>query len=165
VNFGSASFSPTMQHPQALSILVTGLDPTAMSAGSIAVSVSQSVASGLAITSGLIGVSLRPTVATMTLLSVAAVSAIDPNVYGTIGLSGQLLGGQGDYVEFALVRNGVVAVLLDLPDPSFNPPADQSQQQFAIPTTSAIAPGVYFAVFRVNGQQAVQTFNLNLAAP
>jgi len=165
VNFGPAILTPNAQHPDALSILVSGLDPTVMSAGSISVSVSQMLASGLAISSGLVGVSLLPTVAGMSIVSIAAVSAADPNVYGTIALTGKLLGSQRDYVEFALVRNGAVAVLLDSPDPAFTPPANQSNQQFAIPKSSAVPPGVYFAVLRVNGQQVKQAFTLNMVAP
>jgi hypothetical protein len=165
VNFASAVLTPNMQHPQALSILVNGLDSTALSAGNISVSVSQALASGLVISSGLVGVALLPTLASMTIVSVTAVSLTNPNVYGTIALTGKLLGGASDYVEFALIRNGAVALLLDSHDPTFTPPSDQSKQQFAIPVASAVPPGLYFAVLRVNGQQAKQAFTLNMVAP
>jgi Pvc16 N-terminal domain len=165
VNLGSAVFTPNMQHPQALSILIAGLDPTSISAGSVAASVSQTLANGLSITSGMVGVALLPTVTSMTISSISTVSAANPNVFATIALSGSLLGGVGDYVEFALIRNGTVALLLDVHDPAFTPPADQGQQQFAIPATSAVPQGLYFAVFRANGQQAKQAFTLNMVAP
>ena len=101
----------------------------------------------------------------MTLGPLTAFSAVNPNVYGAIGLTGRLLGTESDYVEFALVQNGSVALLLDAHDPAFTLPADQSAQLFAIPKGSAVPPGVYFAVLRVNGQQARQAFVLNMVAP
>jgi hypothetical protein len=165
VHFGSATLMPTAQHPDALSVVVSGLDPTVMSAGNIAVSASQTLASGLAISSGLLSVSLLPTIATISIVTIAVAPAATPNVYATIALTGKLLGSSHDYVEFALVRNGAVAILLDSPDPAFSPPPNQSQQQFTFPSTTAIPPGIYFAVFRVNGQQAKQPFTLNMVAP
>jgi hypothetical protein len=98
----------------------------------------------------------------MTLGTLTAVSGTNPNVFGTIGITGVLLGTEHDYVEFALLQNGVAAILLDAHDPAFTLPADQSAQQFAIPKESAVPPGVYFAVLRVNGQQAKQAFVLNM---
>lgn len=165
VQFGPASLVPNMQQPQALSVVVAGLDPATTSAGNVSVYVSQTLASGLAISSGIVAVALLPTVAGMTIVSIARVSAANPNVYGAIGISGKLLGGAGDYVELALVKNGAVTLMLDAPDASFTPPGDQSQQQFAIPSASAVAQGAYFAVLRVNGQQARQAFTLNLVTP
>lgn len=165
VHFGSATLTPNSQHSDSLSILISGLDPTVISAGNIAVSASQTLASGLSISSGAVSVALLPTVATISIVTIAAVSAADPDVYATVGLTGKLLGSKGDYVEFALVRNGAVAILLDSPDPAFTPPPDQTQQQFTFPVSDAIPPGTYFAVLRVNGQQAKQAFTLNMVAP
>ncbi len=165
VQFGSATLTPSAQHPDALLVVVNGVDPTVMSAGNIPVSASQTLASGLALSSGLLSVSLLPTIATISIVTIAAVSAADPDVYATIALTGKLLGSNRDYVEFALVRNGAVAILLDSPDPAFSPPPDQSQQQFTFPAAAAIPPGTYFAVLRVNGQQAKQAFTLNMVAP
>ena len=65
VNFASGVLVPNVQHPQALSVVVDGLDPTAISAGNIAVSVSQTLTSGLSISSPRSRVALLPTVSTM----------------------------------------------------------------------------------------------------
>lgn len=165
VQFGAASLIPNAQHPQALSVVVEKLDPTAVSAGNFPVSVHQALANSLSISSGVASVALLPTVSGMTILALTAISGSNPNVYGSISLSGALLGKSTDYVEFALLQNGAVALMLDTPDPSFTPPMDQSQQQFAISSADAVPPGVYFAVFRVNGQQAKQAFTLNMVAP
>ena len=165
VNFGSAVLTPGIQHRQALSVVLDGLDATKTSAGNISVSIRQQLPNGPAISSGIVGVLLLPTIFSMTIVAITKVSAVNPNVYGTIALTGKLLGGAGDYVEFALVQNGAVILLLDSHDPAFIPPSNQTQQQFAIPEASAIAPGLYFAVLRVNGQQAKQTFTLDMVAP
>ena len=165
VNFGPTTLIPNMQQPQSLAVAVTGLDPTIISAGQIPVSVRQTLASGLSISSGSVSVSLLPTISGVTIVTIAAVSVTNPKVYGTILFTGMFLGGASDYVEFALVSNGTVAVLLDTPDPSFTPPGDQTQQQFAMTTANAVPPGLYFVILRVNGQQAKQAFTLNMVAP
>jgi hypothetical protein len=164
-NLGAAAFVPSMQQPQALNIAVDALDPTIISAGNQSVYVSQTLVNGLALTSGVVNVALLPTVTGMTILSIAAVSSTNSNVYASISVAGLLLGTKTDYVEFALVRNGAVVLLLDSAATGFTPPADQSQQQFAIPNTTGVPPGAYLAVLRVNGQQARQPFTLNLALP
>jgi len=165
VDFGGAQLKPTMQQPAQLQVVLRPLDPTVLSAGNIAVSVTQTLQSGVALSSSVVSAGLLPTIATMTLGPLTAFSAVNPNVYGAIGLTGRLLGTESDYVEFALVQNGSVALLLDAHDPAFTLPADQSAQLFAIPKGSAVPPGVYFAVLRVNGQQARQAFVLNMVAP
>jgi hypothetical protein len=165
VNFGSATLTPGMQHPQALSVVVDGLDTTKVSAGNISASISQQLPNGPVISSGVVGVLLLPTISGMSIVSITKVSAVNPNVYGTIALAGRLLGRASDYLEFALIQNGAVVLLLDSHDPAFIMPPDQTQQQFAIPEARAIPPGLYFAVLRVNGQQAKQTFTLDMVAP
>jgi hypothetical protein len=164
VQFGAATLTPSMQQPTQLAVIVAPLDPTLMSAGSVAVTVTQTLPSGVALGSNPVGVSLRPTVSGITLGTFTAVSATNPNVFGTVTYAGHLLGTAHDYVEFGLVQNGVTVLLVDSNDPTFALPADQSAQRFAISQTQAVPPGVYIAVVRVNGQQARQAFLLNLVA-
>jgi len=165
VNFGPAQLAVTMQQPTQLQTKVKPLDPTKISAGNVAVSVTQTLPSLVVVSSSMVNVVLLPTIKSMTLGALSAFSVTNPNVYGTIGFTGVLLGTDRDYVEFALVQNGAAVVLLDAHDPAFTLPGDQSAQQFAIPRESAVPPGVYFAVLRVNGQQAKQAFVLNMVAP
>ncbi len=165
VNFGPLRLTPNAQHAQALSVVVQGLDPHTISAGNTAVSIVQDLPGGPSLSSGVISVGLVPTISSMTIVTIAHVSAVNPNVFATIAMTGTLLGAPGDYVEFALVRNGNVAVFLDTPDPAFVPPGDQSAQQFAMAATAAVPQGTYYAILRVNGQQCRQAFTLNMAAP
>ncbi len=162
VSFGPAQLAVTMQQSTQLRAVVAPLDPNKISAGNIAVSVTQTLSTGVVLSSSVVNVGLRPTILGMTLGTLTAVSGTNPNVFGTIGLTGVLLGTEHDYVEFALLQDGVAAILLDAHDPAFTLPADQSAQQFAIPKEGAVPPGVYFAVMRVNGQQAKQAFVLNM---
>lgn len=165
VQLGSATLTPNSQKLDTLTIPVSGIDSTTTSSGNIPVSISQTLSNGHSITSNVASVALLPSVSTITIHAIAAASSNPQTVYGTISLTGKLLGGPNDYVEFALSRNGVVALLLDTPDASFVPPGDQTAQQFTFPSTSAIPAGTYFAIFRVNGQQAKQPFTLNMVAP
>lgn len=165
VTFGPLRLAPNAQHAQALSVVVQGIDPKTISAGNIAVSVVQELPTGPSLSSGVISVGLVPTITAMTIVTIAKVSAANPNVYATIAMTGALLGSPADYVEFALVRNGNVAAFLDTPDPAFVPPGDQTAQQFAMPASVAVPQATYFAILRVNGQQCRQTFTLNMVAP
>ncbi len=167
VVFGPAQLSPNMQRPATLSALlrVGTLDPTKISAGSQPVYVTLSLPAGPTLSSGVLGVMLLPTVSSMTLSNLQAVSVSNPNVYGTVSISGQMLGTAQDYIEFCLVQNGTVVLLLDKIDPSFSLPADQSALRYVIPSGNAVPPGVYLGILRVNGAQARQPIALNMVAP
>jgi hypothetical protein len=84
-------------------------------------------------------------------------------VYGAIKLTGQFLGGPSDYVELGLLNATGVAEVIDRADPSFAAPADQSAQQVLMLSGEAIPPGTYTAVFRVNGAQSKQAFQIDMA--
>jgi hypothetical protein len=165
VSFGAATLVPNKQQPQAMAMVVNGIDPTVMSADKIAVSVRETLASGLVLSSGLVNVSLLPTVASVSIAAIAKVSSTNPNVYATLTFKGKLLGSKRDYIECALVWNGKVAILLDTPDLGFVPLPDQSKQQFAMTPDQAVPQGEYFVVLRINGQQAKQTFTLSMVSP
>lgn len=165
ISFGPVQLAVTMQQSTQLQAKVQPLDPTRISAGNIAVSVTQTLTTGVQLSSPVLSVGLLPTITGMTIGALSKVSVTNTNVFGTIGLTGVLLGTEHDYVEFALVQDGVTAVMLDAHDPSFTLPLDQSAQQFAIPKEQAVPQGVYFAVLRVNGMQARQAFVLNMVAP
>ncbi len=167
VAFGPAQLIPNMQRPDTLSVVVAAasLNPTQLSAGDQPVVVTQSLPEGMARSSGVLVVTLLPTVLSMTLSNLQAVSVSNPNVYGTISISGKMLGTAQDYIEFVLLQSGTVALLLDRIDPSFSLPANQSALQFVIPPTSAVQPGTYLGIVRVNGAAARQSALLNLVAP
>jgi hypothetical protein len=165
INFGPLTFVPSMQKSTRLEIFLGSLDPARISAGNISVSATQELGNGVQISSGAVNVVLLPTIATMTIASIAKVSSINLNVYGTITLTGVLLGNAGDSLELAFVQNGLVKLLLDGHDPAFTPVPDQTQQQFDVAKEKAIPQGAYFVVLRVNGQQAKQAFTLNMVTP
>jgi hypothetical protein len=164
VRFGNALLGVSMQQLGRLQCLVggAGLDPTQISAGSQPVVVSQTIPNGKTLSSNALSAALLPVVTGVTASGVHAVSGSNPNVFGTIKLTGQFLGRASDYIELGLLNSTGVAVIIDRPDPGFVAPADQSAQQILMTAAEAVPPGTYTAVFRVNGAQAKQAFLLNM---
>ncbi|MGA2114837.1 MAG: Pvc16 family protein [Bryobacteraceae bacterium] len=165
VQFGAVQLPVTMQQSGTLRCVVGGaaLDPTKLSAGSQPVSVAQTIAVGKTLFSNALSTALIPLVTSVTAVGLQPVSATNPNVYGAIKLTGQFLGGPSDYVELGLLNSTGVAEVIDRPDPSFAAPADQSAQQVLMLSGEAIPPGTYTAVFRVNGAQSKQAFQIVMA--
>jgi hypothetical protein len=164
VRFGSVTLPVTMQQSGTLKCVVGGaaLDPTRISAGTQPVVVAQTISNGKTLSSNALSTTLLPIVTGVTAIGLQPVSGGNPNVYGSIKLTGQFLGGPADYIELGLLNSTGVALVIDRRDPAFAAPADQSAQQVLMQTTDAVPPGMYTAVFRVNGAQAKQAFPLNM---
>lgn len=164
VQFGPAELAVSMQQPGRLQCAVggAGFDATAISAGSQAVTVTQVVTDGMQFSSNALSTMLLPVVASITPGVLQPVSGANPNVYGSIALTGQLLGRASDYLELGLLNQSGVAMMIDRRDPAFTAPADQSAQQMLMHPADAVPPGLYTAVFRVNGAQTKQAFLLNM---
>jgi hypothetical protein len=164
VQFGAVQLPVTMQQSGTLQCVVGGvaLDPTKISAGSQPVSVAETI-SGKVLLSNSLSTALIPVVSSVTPVGLQAVSATNSDVYGAFKLTGQFLGGPSDYVELGLLNSSGVALLVDRVDPSFAAPADQSAQQVLMLSGEAIPPGIYTAVYRVNGAQSKQAFQIDMA--
>lgn len=164
VQFGPATLAATMQQPAKLQCPIggSGFDSTAISAGSQVVTVTQVITDGMQLSSNALSTVLLPVVGSITPSGLQPVSGSNPNVFGTISLTGQLLGRAGDYLELGLLNQAGVAMIIDRRDPGFSAPADQSAQQLLMHAAEAVPPGVYTAVFRVNGAQARQAFLVNM---
>jgi hypothetical protein len=165
VRFGNVELPVSMQQPGKLQCVVGGvtLDPTEISAGSQPVVVSQNIGNGKTLSSNALSTTLIPIVTGVSASGLQPVSGANPNVYGSIKVTGQFLGRSSDYVELGLLNSTGVAVIVDRPDPGFAAPTDQSANQVLMKATDAVPPGTYTAVFRVNGAQAKQAFLLNMA--
>lgn len=165
VQFGGVLLPVSMQQGGQLQCVVGGapLDPTQISAGSQPVSVAQTFSNGKTLSSNALSTALLPLVTGVNAVGFQAVSGTNPNVYGAIKLSGQFLGRATDYLEVGLVNaNGVVAVI-DRPDPTFSAPANQTAQQVVMLPSEGVPPGTYTIVYRVNGAQSKQSFQLDMA--
>lgn len=163
IQIGPVQLDASMQQPSRMQCVVDGpmLDPTVVSAGSLALTVKQTLAAGLTVSSNVLPVSLLPKLTSVTPLGLALANQ---KVFGTIDVAGRLLGTKKDYIELALIGNGTVVLLLDRPDPAFTPPADQSAQRFRMVAEQGVSLGVYAATMRVNGQQSKQAFPISMVA-
>ncbi len=163
VLFGGVTLPVTMQQTGVLKCIVGGaaLDPTRISAGSQPVAVAQTI-SGKTLHSNALSTALLPIVTGVTAVGLAPVSAADPNVFGSINLTGQFLGRANDYIEVGLLNSSGVVSVIDRLDPAFTAPANQTAQQVLMKATEAVPPGTYTVVCRVNGAQSKQALLLNM---
>ncbi len=114
-----------------------------LSAGEWPIMVTKPLPSGKALKSNLITGQVLP--------SITAAPAFTPNSdYGTISLSGTLLGGVEDAIAVALYQDGQVVKLYD------DLPGTVNQTSLDVAITSATKPpaGTYRVILMVNGQQA-----------
>jgi hypothetical protein len=123
-----------------------------ISAGSIPLAVVQTLPSGRRRPSNLLVGNLLPT---LDLAGATAISGTAANAFGTLDISGKLLGTDQDDVFLALYKDGSVVRLFDaLTVPPGLPPAPQTQWRFAMQSTDGVPAGEYLVILRVNGQQA-----------
>lgn len=164
VRFGNIVLPVTMQQSGKLQCMVGGaaLDPVHISAGSQPVAVAETLANGKILSSNALSTSLLPVVSSVTPLGLHPVSGTNPNVFGALKLTGEFLGRAADYLELGLLNSSGVVVVIDRPDPGFVPPGDQSAQQVLMKSAEAVPPGIYTAVYRVNGAQSKQAFVVNM---
>jgi hypothetical protein len=127
-----------------------------VSAGSHPVTVVQTLPSGRRRTSNVLVGGLLPRLDTA-VSSAVALSPTDPTrVVGNIDMTGILLGTATDDVFVGLYREGRVVQGFDtfVYPPG---PTTQTQMQLQITAETAIPPGTYRVILRVNGQQAVNS--------
>jgi len=160
VHLGPAVLGATSQTEERLTFTVAdGLgDGTTLSAGSQPISVFETLPGGRTRTSNLVVGGLQPRLDAAVATALVRTVPADPAspVYGNLDLSGALLGTADDEIYLAL-HNGtrVVAMFDDFvipPGPPF-----QTTLHLAIPFEGAVPPTRYRVLFRVNGQQAVNS--------
>jgi hypothetical protein len=81
-------------------------------------------------------------------------------IYATIDLTGKLLGTAADDVFLALYRDGRTVKMFDVFTIPATPP--QTGKQLVMHIGDAVPEGRYLAIIKVNGQQAVQSFAVDL---
>ena len=107
-----------------------------ISAGEHPLSVRRVLGNGKLRGSNLIGLGLRPVV------TGAVLNGAD------LDLAGHLLGGTDDDVVLTLLRDGAPLRSFEVVTPSAN------QRSLTVAGVTAVGPGTYLALLRVNGQQA-----------
>lgn len=171
VHLGPVELGITAQQPDRLQCLVDGNIPggAVISAGDHTVSVGQMLPTGRRRFSNLLVGGLMPVLTTVAPVAVNHVDPLDPasNVFGELDLTGALLGTDSDDAFVALYRDGSVVRMFDtfvaIPPPPPPPPiVPQTLRRLQIPEASAVPPGQYLVILRVNGRQAKRSPSVNL---
>jgi IPT/TIG domain. len=180
VNLGPLELPVTMQQSDQLQFVVRDdvVTGNVISAGSHAISVGQLLPSGRKRLSNLLVGNLLPTLSEAKILagSLQTVGVPPPPPppptgwkFATINLKGKLLG-QNDKDDFylALYRNGATVKVFEN-DPPLEHLKDtspvgarQTARQCVMVRADAVPPGKYLVLYRVNGQQAVQSAELDM---
>ena len=169
VKLGPVELPVTMQKPDRLQFVVRPdlVTPAVISAGSHPIIVTQLLTNGKKRSSNTLIGHLRPTLATAVIFGAINTVAIPPPPlgwrFGTIDITGQLLG-KNDVDDFylALYQSGATFSLLDSQNDTSPVGAPQTQRRFLMNQLDAVPPGKYLVIYRVNGQQAPQSFEVDL---
>lgn len=169
INFGPIELPVTMQQPDMLQFVVRPdiATPSAVSAGSYPLSISQLLPTGRRRSSNVLIGNLRPVVSNVALFGPMGTVAAPPPPAGwkftDIDVTGELLG-RDDVDDFylALYRDGKTFAMLDTQIDQSVPVGSQTQRRFHMNQSDAVPPGRYVAIYRVNGQQAAQGFFVDL---
>jgi hypothetical protein len=169
VSIGPVELPVTMQQPDQLQFEVREdlVNGSTISAGGLAVSVTQLLSTGRRRSSNVLVGNLSPDISTVAVVGpILHPNAPPPPItwnFATIELSGKLLGTNGDDFYLALYRDGKTFAMLDDPKNDVSPvSAPQTIRQFKMIKEDAVPPGKYLVLYRVNGQQARQTLELDL---
>jgi hypothetical protein len=168
VTLGPVELPVTMQRPDELRFRVDPaiIKASGISAGSFAVTVVQTLpGTGKKRKSNSLIGNLVPTLSTAAATAVTVVhhppSGTD-TAHGTIGLTGNLLGGKNDDTVLALYRDGIVHRMFDEFIAIPPPPPDQSSRDLVMPASGDVDVGTYKVILKVNGQQAPQSPEIDL---
>jgi len=160
---GSARLPVALRQPGRLIFQLEALAAgDAISAGSHAISVVRDLGDGRSRSSNLLVGRLLPTLAGVEPVALEREPEDGPNyrAYGTVRLTGMLLGTTADQVTVALFRDGRVEAAFDH---GYVHAPDQRVLELTIPRERAVRPGEYRVILRVNDQQARRSPSLELA--
>jgi hypothetical protein len=168
VLLGPVELGVTSQQPDRLTFRVGPAlaDGTRISAGSHVVVVTQALPGGRRRKSNVLVGGLRPRLDSAVPSNLVRVQPAIPNspVRGRITLTGVLLGTADDEVYVALYRAGRVVRMYDeLTRPPAVPP--QTELRLEITDATAVPPGEYHLILRVNGRQARNSPLVRMVAP
>lgn len=149
VLFNSTPVAP--DHVQPDRVLVTV--PATLSAGSYLIRVARLLPSGRRFSSNPALGRLVPTLVSATVPNPLGVSG--PNRFGLLRLNGSRLGGPDDSIFVSFYR-GSVALTMEVQGT-----AAQTNLDVDVPLESAIPAGDYLIILRVNGEQAIESPEVN----
>lgn len=177
VNLGPIELPVTMQQPDRLQFVVREDTATGdvIAAGSHAISVGQLLPSGRKRLSNLLVGNLLPTLTVVEILAGSLQTVVAPppppagHKFATINLTGRLLG-RDDKDDFylALYRDGATVKVFENDPPlehlkDTSPAgAPQTARQCKMVKADGVPPGKYLVLYRVNGQQAIQSAEIDM---
>lgn len=161
VRLGPTELDVTSQRPDQLQCKVDGAiaGGGVISAGSHTISVVQTLPTGRRRSSNLLVGELLPTLKTAMPNPLHPVHGPPSGIAGNINMTGSLLGREGDDIFVALYKDGKIVSIFDGPF-TFTP--DQSVLTLQIADSSPVPSGKYRIIFRINGQQAKNSPEVNL---
>jgi Pvc16 N-terminal domain len=168
VHLGPVVLPITMQQPDRLQFVVRDdiATPDVISAGSHTISVGLQLPGGRIRSSNLLVGHLAPEINTASISgAVQHVTTAPPPVgwsFATIVITGRLLGKDADDFYLALFRDGETVKLFDALTDTSPPGSPQTSRQFVMQKADAVPPGKYLVLYRVNGQQARQSPEIDL---
>jgi uncharacterized protein DUF4255 len=168
VNFGPVVFPITMQQPDRLQFVVRDdiATPDVISAGSHVISVGLQLPGGRVRSSNLLVGHLAPELNTASIFgAIQHVTTAPPPVgfsFATIDITGRLLGKDTDDFYLALFRDGETVKLFDALTDTSPVGSSQTARRFVMQKADAVPPGRYLVLFRVNGEQARQSPEIDL---
>jgi len=144
VRLGTKSFPVTAARPGEIQALIS--TDTTLSAGSYPVTAILRLAGGRELSSNALLGHLLPQLVTA---SHGALTVQGGNLYGSLNLSGNHLGGLDDALFVAFYRHGKIRLMLEATGTTA-----QTSLTVVVDDEHALAPGEYFIILRVNGEQA-----------
>jgi len=177
VTLGPVELAIAAQQPNKLECTVNGtIAPGGViSAGSHSLSVVQILPTGRRRSSNLIVGNLLPTLESVVVVPNTFVFSSLPSastkVFGEIDLTGRLLSTATDDIFVALYIDGVTEIVMDevfdftVAQPPSPPVPPFSRIRLKMKEADAVQPGTYRVIFRVNGQQAKNSPELEIPSP
>ncbi len=144
VRLGTTGFPVTAARPGEIQALIS--PDTTLSAGSYPVTAILRLAGGRELSSNALLGHLLPELVTA---SPGALTVQGGKLYGNLNLSGKHLGGPDDTLFVAFYRHGKIRLMLEATGT-----AAQTALTVVVDEEHALAPGEYFIILRVNGEQA-----------
>lgn len=172
VMLGSAELAVISLQPNRLQCMVNGniAAGNVISAGNHPISVVQILPTGRRRSSNILVGNLLPSLESADIVPGTIHNSSlpeSPGVYGEIDLTGYLLATEHDDILVALYREGKTVRVLDsafdftVPQPP--PPSLHTRIRLKMKELDAVPQGIYRVIFRVNGQQARNSPEVNLS--
>ncbi len=177
VHLGAVKLTITSQQPDKLECTVNGTIAAGglISAGGHPISVAQELPTGRLRRSNLLVGNLLPTLDSADIVpnsfAFSTLPSATNRAFGEIDLTGYLLATADDDIFVALYNNGITEIVMDevfdfaVAQPPSPPTPPFTRIRLKMKEAAAVLPGKYRVIFRVNGQQAKSSPEVEVPVP